>query len=174
MKVKKILIVCKGNIYRSPVAKIFLEREIEKRGFKGKIVCDSAGIQGSMGLPGPKFSNFTCYEKEYEAAKPTLEKYNLDLSKHISKPITQNMISEADIVLVMDDKVLNDIQEGLLTHFPNDTGKILLLSELTGDNTEIQDPDGVTTDEKYATITEKINIHITKGFDNILKILKLN
>lgn len=174
MKPKKVLFVCRGNIYRSPVAKIFLERMIEKIGLKGEIVCDSAGTQGSTGLPEPKFSNFIFYKNEFKAAKPTLEKFNLDLSKHISKPITVDLISKADIILAMDNKVINDRQEGLLANFPDSAGKILLLSELTGNKTEIQDPDGVTIGEKYATITEEIHKYITDGFNNVLKILKLN
>ncbi len=43
---KKILIVCWGNIYRSPVAKIFLDREIKKRGLESTIL--SRGDYGSF------------------------------------------------------------------------------------------------------------------------------
>ena len=162
---KNILIVCWGNIFRSPVAKIFIDKEIQKRGLENIIMCDSAGVMGSKNIPPPKFANFTLYQNEFESAKPVLEKFNLDLSNFKSKPVNKELLLKSDIVLAMDNKVLDFLKK----EFPKYKAKMFLFSAFLANQKEIEDPDGVTIEKKYATITQEIFDCVTKGFDNLLK-----
>lgn len=165
MKLKKILIVCWGNIFRSPVAKIFMDREIQKKGMGNIIKCDCAGVMGSKNIPMPKFLNFTFYKIEFESAKPVLEKFNLDLSNFKSKPVNEELLLKSDIVLAMDNKVFDFLNK----KFPEHKAKIFLFSEFFGQSKEIEDPDGVTIEKKYATITKDIFNCVTEGFNKLLK-----
>ncbi len=54
---KTILIVCKGNIYRSVIAELCMQKEIKKIGKEDTISVVSRSLQGTMGLPLPKHLN---------------------------------------------------------------------------------------------------------------------
>ncbi len=169
MAKKIVLVVCWGNIYRSPVAKIFLDREIKKRGLEKELVCESRGIHGSGNVPPTKFPNFSCYEEECRAAKPVMEKYGLDLTNQISQPIDEQIIAESAIIFALDEKT----QKAIISRFPQAEKKIHLLTELTGKPRSIEDPDGVTETEKYEAVTKEIHDCVTSGFPKLLNLLKL-
>lgn len=83
----KILFLCTGNTCRSAMAQVIAERIFSDCNLD--IYVDSAG---------------THVFKEDEPAKNaviTAKNHGLDLSGHISKQVTQQMIDDSDIVLVM-------------------------------------------------------------------------
>ena len=80
---RNILVVCYGNICRSPYLEAVLQRALPD------VQISSAGFFGP-GRPVPKFS------------LALAERRGLDLSAYRSRPITRKNIGEADLLLVMD------------------------------------------------------------------------
>ena len=80
---RRILVVCHGNICRSPYLQAVLQRSLPD------VVVTSAGFVGSD-RPVPQFSVSLSAER------------GLDLSRYRSRPVTQSGVSDADLVIVMD------------------------------------------------------------------------
>jgi len=80
---RRILVVCHGNICRSPYLEAVLQRGLPD------VVVTSAGFVGSD-RPVPANSVALSAER------------GIDLTRHRSRPITQANASEADLVIVMD------------------------------------------------------------------------
>jgi len=159
---KIILIVCRGNIIRSPFAEVVINNEITKRGLGKQMIAISRGIQGTSVDPEPvKFPNISYYKEEYALAKPVLEKLNKDLSSSISRPVNQNIMNRASIIVAVDDKVKNQLN--LL--FPDLKTKIFKLSYLFNKRREFEDPEGKQSTQKVLT---EMNDAITKSFDAFL------
>jgi protein-tyrosine-phosphatase len=109
---------------------------------------DSAGIAAFTGLPASA-----------NAVDTMQELYQIDLSSHLSKPVSASLILQADLVLAMTPIHRNALQEA----FPEFEGKIFTLSEyarkLAPDVTrelpiEIKDPYGDVLSEYKATIRQ--------------------
>ena len=80
---RKILVVCHGNVCRSPYLQAVLQRALPELGVM------SAGFFGSD-RPVPQISVTLSAER------------GLDLSRYRSRPLTQSTIGNADLVIVMD------------------------------------------------------------------------
>ncbi|MEZ9835243.1 protein tyrosine phosphatase [Vibrio breoganii] len=80
----KILVVCVGNICRSPIGE-----EILKVAMPHKSV-SSAGIGALVNKPADEKSILVC------------ENNNLDLSNHLARQLTSSLIAEHDLILVME------------------------------------------------------------------------
>ncbi|MBW6465129.1 MAG: hypothetical protein K0B06_01335 [Brevefilum sp.] len=149
-----ILFVCTANRFRSPIAAIAFAREVVKRGDDHRISVSSAGTWTAPGLTATT-----------EALKQA-EKYNLNLSFHRSRPISQKNLSQADLVLVMDD----NHKEGITHEFPAVANKVYLLSEVAnGASYDIPDP--YSTDESPAVVAREIVEMIDRGYEKILQLV---
>ena|SRR5579859_2582752 len=84
----RVLVLCKGNICRSP----FAEELLKKRAIDRNIRLDirSAGLDTTAG------------HDAHPLAKTTSLGYDVDLDHHQTTPITIDMISWADLILVME------------------------------------------------------------------------
>lgn len=80
-----LLVLCHGNICRSPIAAALLRRELAAFG----IDVQSAGFIG-FNRPAPA------------EAVAAAERYNVDLSNHRSRPVTVESVRDADLIVVMD------------------------------------------------------------------------
>jgi len=85
--IRHILVVCVGNICRSPMAEALLKREL--RGQDGFTV-ESAGLGALVGHPASEFSLELMAER------------GLDISEHRARQIHPDMVRDADLVLVME------------------------------------------------------------------------
>ena len=149
-----IVFVCTANRFRSPIAAIAFARLVVQRGDDHHITISSAGTWTVSGLPATP-----------DAIKQA-QKYDLNLSFHKSRPISQEILSEADLVLVMD----ANHKEGITHEFPSAAGKVLLLSEAV--NGMVYDiPDPYSTDESPSVIAKEIVEMIDRGYDKILKLV---
>lgn len=83
-----ILVVCTGNICRSPIAEGFLRQLLQDRGIAGVSV-ESAGVSGLRGYPA-----------DPEAVRAASEQ-EVDISRHRARRVKTNMIETADLVLAM-------------------------------------------------------------------------
>jgi protein-tyrosine phosphatase len=112
-----ILIVCVGNICRSPSAERILQKLMPIK------EVNSAGI-----------ATLLAHNIEPNAAK-LLAANNYNSESHCAKQVTSQMINDADLVLVMERKH----QRLLMQSYPSASGKIMLLGKWS-DNQEIHDP----------------------------------
>jgi len=84
----KVLVVCDGNICRSPLAAEYLRVRAVHSGLS-HVVVDSAGLLGIEGAPAAPFS--------IEVGKEA----GLDLTRHRSRGITITDMRTSDLVLAM-------------------------------------------------------------------------
>ena len=87
-KAIKILFVCTGNICRSPMAEGYF-RDLCKKNKRNDIDVASAGI-----FAGDNFS------ASPEAVK-TMSNYSIDISKHKSRQITEELVKLSNVIIVM-------------------------------------------------------------------------
>jgi len=84
-----ILMICTGNVCRSPIAEGSLRSELAKRFGEQAPAVSSAGTAGWEGSPATP-----------EAVQAADER-DLDISGHIARRLTPRMIEEADLLLAM-------------------------------------------------------------------------
>ena len=83
-----VLVVCNGNIFRSPFAAALLARELGGSG-SGDVAVESAGLLGP-GRPAPR--------EAVLAAK----RHGIDLENHRSQLVTVALARAADLIVVME------------------------------------------------------------------------
>jgi len=113
---RTLLVVCYGNICRSPMAAALLDRDLRPLG----IDVQSAGFIG-FNRPAPA--------EAVDAAK----RHAVNLSDHRSRPVTVDGVRTADLIVVMDASQRRQICE----RFGRRPADVLLLGDL--------DPDAVET-----------------------------
>lgn len=121
-----ILFVCTGNTCRSAMAaaimnKIAVDNDLDIR-------IESAGIFAEEG------------QRASENAVKALEKYGIDLKDHRAKPLTEDLINSADVILVMT-QAHKQILEPLAS------GKTYTLLEYISSDGDIYDPYGGDLEE---------------------------
>ena len=88
-----ILVVCVGNICRSPMAEALL-----KQRFPNKII-DSAGVGALVGHPADP------------AALEIMSKQQIDITSHVAKQIDEELAKKVDIIFTMSDGQTKWIEE---------------------------------------------------------------
>lgn len=83
-----ILVVCTGNICRSPMGEIMLQNELTKRG--SSAVVSSAGIGAVVNGEAHKY------------AQAVMLEHGVDLSAHRARQIIKPMLQQTDLLLAMD------------------------------------------------------------------------
>ena len=114
---KSVLVLCTGNICRSPYAEAVLKRRAPG------ISVDSAGLSAMV---------------DYEAdatGQAVARGRGIDMSAHKAKQVTRSLIGQSDLILVMDDEHLSRLHR----KYPDARGKSFKLGKLKGDK-NIVDP----------------------------------
>ena len=112
-----ILVVCVGNICRSPVGERLLKKLLpEKHVFSAGI---GAVVGSAVDLPMEKVA----------------KAHGLDTSGHIARQITPEMCHKADLILAMNEEIMNEIYYLV----PEARGKVMLFGKWI-DEIEIPDP----------------------------------
>ena len=119
--IQRILIVCVGNICRSPMAEALLRERLRGRG----VSVESAGLAPLAGKP---------VEPD---AGAVLADHGLAIEGHCARKITPELIGSADLVLAMDQRQLAAIH----AIAPQARGRSFLLGRWIGD-VDIPDPYG--------------------------------
>ncbi len=163
---KTILIVCKGNIYRSVIAELCMQKEIKKIGKEDTISVVSRSLQGTMGLPLPKHLNLRDYSEEYNLAKPYLDNIGIEIPiDKKSTPIDNDIIHQAEQILAMDSYILTKLKE----QFPQYFYKIRLFGELSTDVSDIIDPNGNKDSESHQMVIISIHNTVRLGMDKLIE-----
>jgi len=143
-----VLFICSANICRSPMAMGLLRSIVEDASDQWKI--ESAGVW-DMG--------------DQQVAANTqlvLQERGIDLNDHTSRTVTGTMLSEFNLVLVMEDIH----KEVLKLAFPEYTDRIYMLSEMVEEFYDIFDPIGRSLADFEETALEMERI-LTEGFEKI-------
>lgn len=122
-----ILMVCLGNICRSPLAEGILQQKIKAAGLNWTV--DSAGTNG-----------YHINEAPHRLSQKVAKKRGIDISKQICRRFTVEDFEKFDKIYVMAADVVDEMKE--LTGNKFEDSKIdLLLNELyPGENKDIPDP----------------------------------
>ena len=137
-KTKHILLVCTGNICRSPLAAALLKRALAERGCEG-VEVTSAGTGAWDGAPGSEGAYLVGLER------------GLDLSGHRARLLTRELVDGADLILTMGRLHRARVEE------LGGEGRVFVLGEYAGregDEAEVSDPFGGDLDVYRATCTE--------------------
>ncbi len=122
---KKILMVCMGNICRSPMAQGIMEEKIREYGLQA--VVDSAGTIDYHEGEAPDWR-----------AQATMKTHGLDISGQRARQIRLHDLDEYDFILVMDDSNRRELMR-LAT--PEQLGKIRFVTEYAWPGQQIEVPD---------------------------------
>lgn len=118
----KFLMVCLGNICRSPLAEGILKSKLPEH------FIDSAGTSAHHEGEAPD-------SRSIQIAK----QHNIDISEQKSRPFTVDDFDRFDYIYVMDTSNYNNVIN--LSRSSEDRNKVkLILNEITPNNMEVPDP----------------------------------
>lgn len=148
-----ILVVCTGNLCRSPMAAGLLSHKLEIKGLAHHRVF-SAGVWAVDGHPAS------------EHAITVMAERDIDITDHIAHTITADDVAEADLILVMS----REHEQMIHNTWPQYEWKVHRLSEMAGKRKNVQDPYGGPIEE-YRTCADTISDYIDWGFQRIIELM---
>lgn len=125
MSMKKILMVCLGNICRSPLAEGILKSKLSSEGF----VVDSAGTAGYHVGELPD-------ERSIEVAR----KYGIDITNQRSRKFTKADFDKFDMIFAMDQNNYADIVALSENEEQHEKVKMILNELYPDENRNVPDP----------------------------------
>lgn len=140
----RILMVCTGNICRSPLAESLMRSELERLGVDGAVV-SSAGTGAWEGAPASEGAYLVGLE------------HGVDLSDHRARLLTGDVVREADLIFTMARHQRARVED------LGGEGRVHVLGEYvgrTGAEAEVGDPFGAGLDvyrETFNQLAEFIN-----------------
>jgi protein-tyrosine-phosphatase len=145
----RVLVVCHGNIIRSPFAARLIDRLLADR--SRTIAIASAGLTAQAGRPSHTLA--------IETAAPLC----VDLRDHAARRLTPDDVADADAILVMD----VDQRLAVSRLHPSAATKTFLLASLAADTPlEVRDPiDG------DASVFQTCYEHITRAVQPLVRVL---
>ena len=160
-----VTFVCSGNICRSPLAMGILRAMLSKTKYRNLVEVNSAG---TLNLPT---------QPVYEYAGEVAEENHIDLSEHFSRPVTERIMDEADLVVCM---ALNHYTH-LRAAFPQHKEKIIMLKQWNRPkklfNPSIADPIGHSRDffrDTYREIHKELKRVFPFLIQDIKRFIKYN
>jgi protein-tyrosine phosphatase len=143
---RQILIVCRGNICRSPTAQYLFQRRTNSRDIEVR----SAGLNAVVGSP-----------MDATAMQLLNEQEGVDGSTHRALQLVPSMLRGADLVLCMEKDHMIEMMEAA----PEARGKIYLLDKWL-DGRDIPDPF-----RKKRSVFERTHEMIVRGVDSWMRYL---
>lgn len=116
IQIENILVVCVGNICRSPMGEFFLKHN------NPNLNISSAGLSALVNHPADDKAIF-CMDQKH-----------IDIRTHRARQINEDLISQSDLILTMS---LNQ-QKHIEQHWPFAKGKVFRLGHWQGEN--VPDP----------------------------------
>lgn len=149
---KCILVVCTANVCRSPYVASLLQQRIEAAGLDDRVCVESAGV---LAQPGREVD---------PTIRAMLEARQIPLAEQYAKPVIEDDLRKANLVLVMEEAH----RQLLFYRLPAALSKIFLLSELAGRYEEIVDPHGAGIEE-YMAMAALVDELLEGGWPQLLK-----
>lgn len=122
----KVLMICHGNICRSPMAKYILQDMVEKRGIAGDFYIDSCA---------------TSYEEignpVYPPARQELSRHGISCKGHAARKLVKADFEEFDYLIAMEQYNIRNIRREFGEELTN---KVSLLLDYTDTPGDIDDP----------------------------------
>ena len=154
---KSILFVCTANQCRSPMAEVIMKDYLKRMDLQSTIDVQSAGTWANNGFPATELGIKAMAER------------GLDTSTHKSQSITRPLIEKFDLILTME----RNHKEAIQIEFKKLAEKVFMLSEMSGEMTNIEDPIGRSY-QKYLETADQIDDWIKTGFPRILQLLDIS
>jgi len=145
-----VLFVCTANRFRSPLAAALFRKTIHEHGVTDNWIVNSAGTWAQSGLAVIPAVSVIAY------------KYGVDLSRHRSVDVNEEMLSACDLILVME----AGHKEALENEFPAISQHIHLLAQVAEGRT-YDIPDLNESFESVMEVCGNLYDLIQSGFDNI-------
>lgn len=153
-----VLFVCTANRIRSPLAAALFRNYLLREGLPlQRWRVNSAGTWVHDPMP--------CPDEVIWAGTSR----GVDLRKHRSQSLNEGLISSHNLILVMEQGHKEAIQDV----FPDQAGRVYLLSEMSNGNEEIKDPASLTPLD-LQNLLDQINGLIQKGLPRILLLARGN
>ncbi len=147
-----VLLVCTGNTCRSVMAQGILQELLKEMGEEGSFQVLSAGVAASLG------------GEASEEAVLVLEERGIELGRHRSRPVTEDLLSSADLILTMTGSQRDIIQR----LYPRAKGKTFSLKEYVKEAGDIEDPIGMPV-AVYRRTAKQLERLLLKAAKKILK-----
>lgn len=138
----KILMVCLGNICRSPLAEGIMQEKVRKAGLNWKI--DSAGTNG-----------YHVGERPHHLSQKVAKLHGIDISQQVARRFTKADLEHYDKIYVMAADVLDELKQITGNKTMLNNVELFLNSLYPGKNMDVPDPWYGTEDgyhEVYALI----------------------
>ena len=136
-----ILVICTGNICRSPMASGLLESLLRDRGVSG-VTVESCGVSAWDGSPATP--------EGVEAAR----EQGLDISRHVARKMNRRIVESADLIVGM----ASEHREAVKRIAPNAAGRAFTLKELVYLLDSAGSPEGGTRKERLRSAGEKADL----------------
>jgi protein-tyrosine-phosphatase len=148
-RAERVLVVCHGNIIRSPFAARLIERRVEER--SRAVTIASAGLGAEPGRP------------PHALAIETAAPLRIDLRDHMARRLTREDVARADAIFVMD----VDQRLAIRRLDPAAPAKTFLITSLAADTPlEVRDPiDG------DAPVFQTCYEHISRAVQPLVRVL---
>lgn len=144
----KILMVCLGNICRSPLAEGIMEYKIQQA--KLDWVVDSAGTNG-----------YHVGEAPHRLSQKVARMHGIDISKQKARNITGQDFEVFDIIYAMAEDVIEDIQWQTGRLYDASKIKLLMNEVYPGRNIDVPDP-WAGPESGYIEVYDMINLACDK------------
>ena len=145
----KILMVCLGNICRSPLAQGILEYKVKEKGLNWEV--DSAGTSGWHSGESPDIRSVDVARRN-----------GIDLSNQRSRKFTHKDLDAFDVIFAMDSQNFQDILSLAEDHQDQSKVELILNYLYPGENRAVPDP-------YYEGGFDKVFIMLENAIDNFIE-----
>jgi protein-tyrosine phosphatase len=151
-----VLFVCTGNVYRSPLAAAFFFKQLQQTSQDAGWRIESAG---TWVIPGQKVPN---------DAQEIAARFKVDLSRHIRRSVSRELLESFDLILVME----KGHKEALRFEFPSISNKVHMLSEVV-DHLVYDIPDPAVPNSNLNEIANELFKLIERGHRSIVELAQI-